>query len=250
MGDDQEREALTDKEIRRILETPPDPLHVHFDLEGQLTDALELTIEHLRRLPDRPMSWKWVLIGMHTALQCSFGLALERTDGAQLLVPEQETQFWQRVERERASGMPEAMAYTTAKGKPTGEKVDWFLELFAKTQEADRMRHFAGVPLQPTPDQARSVEHLNDIRNFLLHFGNTSLVTEVPWLFTDVENGLSIVETLLTRTQYMSEEVAGGPIDTIADHEVAARARELTAELRGELKAARARYGLPTSEAS
>ncbi len=73
-----------------MKDAEPDPTYVHFSLEGQTVDALELTLEHLCRALDRPMSWKWVLIGIHSALYGSFVLALASTDGAAALSQEHE----------------------------------------------------------------------------------------------------------------------------------------------------------------
>jgi hypothetical protein len=66
---------------------------VYFWLDSQTVDALELTLEHLRRALTRPMSWKWVIIGIHTALHGSFGLVLRRSDGAQLHIRSRRPRF-------------------------------------------------------------------------------------------------------------------------------------------------------------
>lgn len=232
-----------------VRNTQPPSIHLRFDLEGQTVDGLELTLEHLRRASDRPMSWKWVVIGMHAALHGSFGVALRRTDGAQLLPPEQERQYWERVDRERANQAPEVPIYYARKVESTSSKrprvverrVDQFLNLFRKTQEANRMSHFGGVPLRPTPAQKRSVEHLNSIRNDLIHFSDMSRMTDVARLLTDVTDGLDIVETLLTRTLNMAE---GEPSNTIMDYELADRARQVIGDLRAELLISWKRYGL------
>lgn len=221
---------------------------VYFGLEEQTVDALELTLESLRRVPSRMDSWKWAIIGMHAALQGSFAVALRRTDGAQVLIPVQEKQFWERVERERESGVVEAPIYITSKGKPQDEKVDWFLDLFTKTQDAGRMQYMAGVPLQPTPAQTESIEQLHWCRGHLIHFGSTGLSLDALTLLDDMANGLDIIETLLTRTQHMSDEVHGGPIDTMANPEHALQVRELIVGIRSELMAVRDRYSVPEPE--
>lgn len=217
---------------------------VYFSLESQTVDALEITLESLQRVPGREASWKWVVVGMHAALHGSFCLVLERTDGAQLLVADQEEQFWERVARERASGTPEPMGYTTRKGKPADEKVDWFLELFAKVQDADRMSYLAGVPLKPTSEQVVSIEELHWRRGKLIHPGSGLLKFHIPSLLHDLKQALAVVETLLTRTQYMSGDVTFGPIDTMVRQREASRARQLILEIRGELAAVGKRYEL------
>lgn len=222
--------------------------HVYFGLEEQTVDALELTLESLKQVPSRMSSWKWAIIGMHAALQGSFCVALRRTDGSQTLIPEQERQFWERVESERATGIPGAPIYTTPGGKQQDEKVDWFLELFAKTQDPNRMSYMAGVPLEPTPEQTESVEWINRLRGRLIHFGATGITTDARSLLGDIENGLAIVETLLTRTLYMSDQVWGGPLDTMADPDLADKSRELIDAIRKEIAMVRNRYGIPSTE--
>ncbi len=255
-----------------LKDAQPPSTRLYFDLDEQTVDALELTLDHLRRAPGRPLSWKWVVVGMHAALHGSFGLALRRTEGAQLLPRWQERQYWERVDRERANLKPEAPTYsrpvrhewrqhwvrsTSTKGRrlysrkvrstrmsrprEVERRVDQFLDLFKKTQKAHRMSHFGGVPLKPTPAQKRSVKNLNRIRNDLIHFSDTTLVTDVRPLLTDVTDGLAIVETLLTRTQNMA---VGDPINTIIDPDLADRARQVIDDLQAELRMCWKRYDL------
>lgn len=230
------------------MQNPTKPTAVSFGLKDQTVDALELTLESLCRVPDRPAAWKRVILGIHDALHGSFGLVLERTDGAQLLIPDQEQQYWARVARERATGKRETPVYTTTKGKLQDEKVDWFLDLFTKTQDPNRMRYLAGVPLRPTPVQKESVEWINWYRGHLIHFGRTTLVIEVCDVLRDVENALDIIETLLFRTRHMAPGVWGGPIDTVVEYEQSSRARQLIGSIRAELAAVRERYDLNLPE--
>ena len=147
------------------------------------------------------------------------------------------------------SGVPEPPIYTTPKGKPMDQKIDWFLELFQKTQDAERMSYLAGVPLQPTAAQVESIEWLNFWRGRFMHFGSDGISLLVDSLLGHLLNGLDIVETLLTRTQYASDEVWGEPINTMTSHEEATRARKLIEEIRTELAEVHNRYGLPASGA-
>ncbi len=234
---------MTEDEIRAILDAPDDPTRVVFDIAGQTVDALELVLEHLQRVPARAMSWKWALIGMHAALQGSFGLVLRRTDGAQLLIPDQERQFWQRVQLERTTGSPEPMGYVTKAGKPQEPQIDWFLNLFEKVQDPDRMKHFNGVPLRPTPEQMENIGLLHSHRGILIHFSDTMLVLTVAEMLDVIMTGLAIVEILLTKTQGMAEDVLSGALDMIVDSVNADRARELIVAIQSELVAVRDRYG-------
>lgn len=241
---ENEPRAITEAEVRAILEAPEDLSRVVFDLAGQTVDALELVLEHLQRVPARPMSWKWALIGMHAALHGSFGLRLARSDGAQLLVPDQERQYWQRVHRERTTGRPEPIVYVTKRGKLQEPMTDWFLELFEKVQEPNRMNYLGGKALSPTPEQRESIEYLNANRGKLIHYSDTMLRLTVPEMLHDLGIGLTIVNDLLLRAHDADYE----PTITITDPAKAERAEELIPAIRAELTAVRGRCGLQEPE--
>jgi hypothetical protein len=199
---------------------------IYFTLDDHTVDALELTLDHLRRAPTRPMSWKWVLIGIHTALHGSFGLVLRRSDGAQLLVPKQERQTYQRWERERAKGVPEAESFLS--------RVDLFLDLYNKVQIPSRMNYFGGVPLEPTTSQTQSVVRLDSLRGRLTHFSHIMLVIEVDDILDLLSDSLEIVEFLLIKAQ---------PV-VLSDEQLADRGTALITELKAEIESTRNRYQL------
>ncbi len=115
----------------------PSPF-VAFGLNEQILDAMEVTLEHVGRAADRPMSWKWVIIGIRATLHGAFYVALRGSSGSQLLVDWQEAQTYERWARERANFAPEPIEYATKGGKQVEPKTDRFLELFAKVQDPPR----------------------------------------------------------------------------------------------------------------
>lgn len=223
-----------------VKDTEPDPDHVYLSLEEQTIDALELTLEHLQRAPDRPMSWKWVIIGIHSAVHGSFVLALEGTDGAAPLIPEHERQYREHVNRERANYTPENFEFTKKrKGKlePTAPQVDWFSDLYAKVKDPERMSHFGGRPLSENSERDRKIERLNDLRGRLTHFSSDGHIIEIALILELMDTGLDVIDFLLRQAQ---------PVPTIADHEAADRADQLIDQLRAELLARWERYDLPS----
>src|SRR6478735_2934235 len=88
-----------------------------FDIETHTIDALELVLEKMRQARERPTSWKWVVIGLHTAMHGGFALVLRRSDGAQLLDKKREQAVYESWERERETGTRESLHY---------DHLDWF----------------------------------------------------------------------------------------------------------------------------
>jgi hypothetical protein len=147
-----------------------------FDLEVHTIDALELILEKLQQTRTRPSAWKWVVVGLHSAMHGGFALVLRRSDGAQLLPKKLEQKVYESWERERATGKLEALHY---------DHVDWFLELYKKTQDPQRMSYLGGQPLEPTDEQTENVQKLNAFRGQLLHFSATTWSIEML-VFTDL----------------------------------------------------------------
>src|SRR6476660_7324845 len=86
-------------------------LYVSFDIETHVVDALELVLEKLRQATQHPTAWKWVVVGLHSAMLGGFALVLRRSDGAQLLPKKLEQKIYESWERERTTGKREALHY-------------------------------------------------------------------------------------------------------------------------------------------
>jgi hypothetical protein len=154
--------------------------YVSFDIETHTIDALQLILEKLRQALERPTAWKWAVVGLHSAMHGGFALVLRRTDGAQLRPKKFEQKLHESWERERTTGQLEGLHY---------DHVDWFTELYKKTQDPQRMSYLGGKPLVPTKEQNESIEQLNDFRGELIHFSDTTRSIEIM-IFIDLLNDL------------------------------------------------------------
>ena len=157
------------------------PYH-SFTIEGQAVGALRLLAELLPRTQSDPSWWKWVVIASHDSLYGFMGLALRRTDGAQLLIPRHERMRYVRWSRERSEGRP------ILEAEPS--RTDGFLNLFEKLQNPDRMNQLIHSRVfVPSEDQDRRVRYLDRLRNDLTHYSDASLsvaVVQLPGVVADI----------------------------------------------------------------
>jgi RNA polymerase subunit RPABC4/transcription elongation factor Spt4 len=179
---------------RQRSSASPRPFHSFWQVD-QALEALRILADFLKRAPDNPYLWKWVVLAMHDAMQGFMGLALRSTHGAQLLVPRHERREYQRWAEERRLG----------KAVPTGPRqIDSFLKLYEKVQDPSRMRHFIDSrALSPTPTQDEAIKALDAYRKELTHYGDLTLVLNIAWLPTLVLEALSVAEWLLEESNTM-----------------------------------------------
>lgn len=183
-----------------------------FDQSDQAVGALGLVAHLLPQVGDDAYLWKWVIVGLHDALQGFVGLALRRTDGAQLLTSKHEEETYERWRREREAGAP-----VLEVGK---RSVDSFLNLFEKIQNPDRMRQYVhSRAFTPTPAQDDGVRILDRLRNDFTHYSDTTrvvLVAELPRVAVDC---LSVIDWLLNESNNVTlhpaelKDIANGLID-------------------------------------
>ncbi|CAN5706651.1 hypothetical protein BH09CHL1_BH09CHL1_10620 [soil metagenome] len=170
-------------------------LYASFDIESHTINALELILEKLRQAIEQPASWKWVVVGLHSAMHGGFALVLRRSDGAQLLPTKLEQKVYESWERERETGVIEFVHF---------DHVDWFIELYKKTQDPQRMSYLGGRPLTPTVEQNESIDKLNSFRGKFLHFSADSWLIEII-IFIDILNDvLPLLHFLLFEAQHGS----------------------------------------------
>lgn len=188
-----------------------------FDIESHTIDALGLVAEKLQQARFRSSAWKWVVVGLHSAMHGGFALVLRRSDGAQLLPVKLERKVYESWERERATGKLEALHY---------DHVDWFLELYKKTQDPQRMSYLGGQPLEPTDEQTHAVEKLNAFRGKLLHFSADTWSIETL-VFTDlIKEIVPVLRFLLFQAQ----------VGTFLSHERRDQAKQMLLEIEAEAK--------------
>lgn len=117
--------------------------------------SLEWAAVQARGLGTDPYLWKWVVIALHNATQGFMVLALWNGNGLQTLRP-RIAEKWLK-------------AYQSGGPFPT-EKLDEFLNLYAKVKDAGSFHTFGAGPFAPTATSDRSMELLNEIRNEFTHF--------------------------------------------------------------------------------
>lgn len=171
---------------------PPDPYWT-FELDEQLLDALETTNLHLENAIQYPLSWKWAIIALHAAVHCAFAVVLRHSDGAQILTEKLEKRTYERWETERQTG-----ELSTDWGP---ERVDDFLNLFAKVQDSERMSYLNGRPLVPSEPQSESVRFLNYLRGTLSHPSATSHSVHSLSVLVSMRDCLAIIDFLLNQAQ-------------------------------------------------
>ena len=121
----------------------------------EAVSALEFTAEAARQLGSNAYRWKWVIVGMHNAIQGLMVLALRGGAGLAAL-PDKVAQEWIR-------------AYRTGE-KPPREKLDTFLNLYRKVRSGRMLLYVQSRRFVPSGNQGRSMRMLNSLRNELVHF--------------------------------------------------------------------------------
>ena len=124
---------------------------------------------------------------MHNAVHGFLALALQRTDGLQLLTEKLERKkfdAWQRDDIEAALAVD--------------VRVDQFLSLYAKAKDPQRMGQYTtSRVLAPTQQQDASVARLNRLRNEFSHYSDISLSVAVAELPGVVADCLDVIEFLV-----------------------------------------------------
>jgi hypothetical protein len=110
-----------------------------------------------------------------------------------LLTDRAERATYEQWQNERETG--------TVSTEIPSQFVDNFLNLFSKVQDPERMSYLGGRPLQPSPEQEISVEHLNRLRGDLIHFSSSSLVVDSREILISVADAVDVIAYLLTEAQ-------------------------------------------------
>jgi hypothetical protein len=162
-----------------------------FDLDGQAVDALRHVGDLLPRAVDDPYLWKWIVIAMFDALHGFFGLALRRSDGAQLLSEKHEQRTYKRWNEERKLGK-------AIQREP--DRVDETRNLYLKTLDPERMDYLGSSPFTPTADENAAFERLTYLRHVLTHHGHGSYSVFVGELPVVILNCLGIIDWLVVKS--------------------------------------------------
>lgn len=117
--------------------------------------SLEWAEVQARGLSADAYLWKWVLVSLHNATQGFMVLALWNGNGLLALRPR----------------IAEKWLKAYAGGGPfPAEKLDEFLNLYAKVKDANNFHTAGAGPFVPSETSDQSLELLNTVRNMFTHF--------------------------------------------------------------------------------
>jgi len=143
--------------------------------------GLESVAEWSPRVERQMLYWRWVILALHNALQGFMVLALRGSNG---LLPLQDKIAAKWLKAYRGGG-----AYPR-------EKLDSFLNLYAKTKSDRLLFSCHSRKLTATEAQDRSIRKLNSLRNEFIHFLPRFWALEVSGLPEICLDCLEIIELL------------------------------------------------------
>lgn len=133
----------------------PRPLYLRTNEQEEAVRSLEWAEVQARALAVDPYVWKWVFVALHNAAQGFMVLALWNGNGLLTLRPKIAAKWLE--------------AY--ANGGPfPAEKLDEFLNLYAKVKDPDNFHVVGATAFCPGQSHDRSLQQLNTIRNAFTHF--------------------------------------------------------------------------------
>jgi hypothetical protein len=133
--------------------------HADYVRFNEFTDAIcsvQLVAELAQSVKQRPLLWKWIIIGAHNALQGAMVCALSESDGTGALTTKSRIEMLDYLQNAR-EGV-----------QPPREFLADYDTLFKCVQEAKRM--IGGEPLCVSDLERKRLRKLNDLRRKLAHF--------------------------------------------------------------------------------
>ena len=152
------------------------------DLYEEVISGLHLAVENTRAAAEHPYPWKWVILGLHSALQAIMVLALQSSNGLRALKDDIAAK-WMRAYRDGTS-LPE-------------EKLDWFPSLYDKIKSEQMLFLITSKKYVPGPTHDHSVEKLNEMRNTFVHFLPKRWLLDVTGLPCICRDCLDVIEFLV-----------------------------------------------------
>jgi len=149
---------------------------------------LEFVSEQVDKVSDDISKWKWIIIGLHSALQNYMVCALRGTENTNVLSAKSSknwfVEFWNRMHSPKY------------KWKYPSERLDLFSNLFEKIQTDKMRKGIISEIFQPTQNQIDCVIYLNLYRNEFVHFVPKSWSLSINGLLNLVIEVLGIIEFL------------------------------------------------------
>lgn len=146
--------------------------------------ALQFVEEQLTKLNATmdPRTWKWVVIGLHNALQGFMVLALRGTDNYRVLT-EISAKEWMKANERRDYRF-------------TQPKLDTYLNLYKKIKSKSMCIYTNSKMFKPTGTQDKNVKILNFYRNDFIHFLPKGWLIETSGFPLIVDDCLEIISFL------------------------------------------------------
>ncbi len=155
--------------------------HVRFEEEEDAVAALELVATVSAILKQSPSLWKWMVMGMHNALQGAMVLALQGTDGCGAL-------------RDKSQERNRKWLASPEGPQPKVIMADYGTLLY-RVQDAELM---GGPPLTISVEDWERLERLNNLRREFVHFNPKKWSIELKLLLQLMPLALNAIEHLLT----------------------------------------------------
>ena len=172
--------------------------------------SLESSVQFSHRVEVDPLWWKWLIVSVHATVQGFMVLALERGNSLAVMKPH----------------IAEAWLKAYENGTPfPDEKMDFFLELYAKVKDACTPGYAGSKAFQPGPTHDRSMRRLNDFRNDFIHFMPKGWSIELAGLPRITRDCAELAEFLAWESGYVLWH----------EEELSNRAKLAFEELRGKL---------------
>jgi hypothetical protein len=224
---------------------------LYFDLDEMKDPVLALKVldDHLAKVLEEPLYWKWAILALHNALQGFMVLNLADSTPLELM---QDARSCPECHREMLTAIcPNCGKEMEVLNKRSwGSRSEWnnyfeslynrprrksqvpkdwrlipFLEMFGRIKSDQYMKRYSGSKkFQPSKRQKKSVTSLrNDLRNDFIHFKPKLLSDYAPALLSEVKEILPIISFLAFESGNILWLRGGGDLENTA--------RELLAKL-------------------
>jgi hypothetical protein len=158
--------------------------YLAFDEIENVMTSLELVMLLASQAANKPMCWKWIIIGIHSGLQGAMVCALADSSGTSVL-----------TERSAKEMLDFLDVDNDLRGEYPKEWLAPFDELLKRCQRGSPTCE----PLMLTPEQRRDIERLSTFRNEFVHFRPKSWWIERVGLPRIIGAALDVTEELMNR---------------------------------------------------
>jgi hypothetical protein len=156
-------------------------VYLRTDMYEEACRNVEFVADRLAHVLGDPYDWKWVILGLHAALQCFMVAALRDSAGINILRP--------RIRAKLLSALQEDSP------SPEGH-LDYFLVLYKGTQGNAMHKYVHSKQLAPTQAQDAAIRMLNSLRNNFVHFVPKHCSIEVSGLPEAVMECIAVIHFL------------------------------------------------------